>query len=198
MSHDMSPRRRTLALALALGALVLVLAACSGGSADDEAVPGGAGDLPGALPENVSFPEPPASALPAPELVAELVDGTPVTGEELWADRPVVLLFTASWCERCAALHREIAAAVDEQGGAVSLLALVPEDDAEAARDYARDLGLGYPVGAAEDRMWLNYAAREPPVVVVVAQGGKVVRGWPGGVEAAVLAEAHGELVERR
>ncbi len=84
---------------------------------------------------------------------------------------------------------------MDAHGGAVALLGLVPEDDAGPAVDYAKELDLGYPVAAAPERVWLDYAAREPPVIVLVSRGGKVLRGWPGGVPRAVLTRRLGELV---
>jgi cytochrome c biogenesis protein CcmG/thiol:disulfide interchange protein DsbE len=167
-------------LALLLAALVLV-AGCGG---DDEAA-GGADDLPPPLPDTVSF-EPANGGVPAPDFTAELVDGTEVTASDLWADRPVVLVFTASWCERCRAVHRDAARVVAEHPGA-ALLGVVAEDDLDAAADYAEELDLGRPIGAASEQAWLDYAAREPPVVVLVGPGGKVLRGWPGGVDAAVL-----------
>ena len=52
------------------------------------------------MPAGVEFADPPASALPAPDFEAELVDGTAVRGSELWAERPLLLVFTASFCER--------------------------------------------------------------------------------------------------
>jgi peroxiredoxin len=185
------PRRSEGGVLAAVLALALVLAACGGG--DDE-VAGGAADLPGPAPEGVVYATPPESALPAPDFSAELVDGTSVRASELWAKRPVVLVFTASWCERCADLHRAVADAVDEHGDEIALLGIVPEDDAEAARDYADELDLGKPLAAAPERVWLNYAAREPPVVVLVSRGGKVVRGWAGDVDREVLERGLGEL----
>jgi peroxiredoxin len=151
--------------------------------------------LPGPVPDGVVYADPPASALPAPEFSAQLVDGTAVSAGDLWGDRPVVLVFTASWCERCAELHRDVAAAVDEHDDAIALLGVVPADDAAAARDYADRLDLGRPVAAASERVWLNYAAREPPVVVLVSRGGKVLRGWSGDVDRDVLARRLDELV---
>jgi thiol-disulfide isomerase/thioredoxin len=179
------------AAALALG-LVLIAAACGGG--DD--VPGGAADLPGAVPEGVVYSKPAARGLPAPRFSPKLLDGTPISASELWSDRPVVLVFTASWCRRCAETHREAAAAVDEHGDAVALLGVVAEDDAEPALDYADELDLGHPIAVAPERVWLDYAAREPPVVVLISRGGKVLRGWPGGVPRAVLDRRLAELVE--
>jgi peroxiredoxin len=146
------------------------------------------------VPEGTAFSKSPPEALAAPPFSAELVDGTPVRAADLWRERPLVLVFTASWCDRCAEVHRQAARAVDERDGAVALLAIVPEDDRDAARDYADELDLGYPVAAATGRVWLNYAAREPPVVVLVARGGKLLRGWPGGVAPRTLSRRLAEL----
>jgi hypothetical protein len=180
------------AAALTFG-LVLVLVACGGTGGDD--VPGGATDLPRTVPEGVAYAKPPATALPAPAFSAELLDGTPIKAADLWAERPLVLVFTASWCRRCAEQHREAAAAVDEHDEAVALLGVVAEEDGEAALDYASDLDLGHPIAVAPERVWLNYAAREPPVVVLISHGGRVLRGWPGGVARGELARRFEELI---
>jgi len=172
---------------------VLALAACGG---DDE-VAGGAADLPGPVPDGVEFAEPPASALPAPEFSAELVDATRIRGSELWRDRPVLLVFTASYCDRCRDTHRVAAQAVDGRDGSAALLGLLGEDDEAAGAEYAEELDLGHPVGVASERVWLNYAAREPGLVVLVARGGEVVRGWPNGVTAAALSDALDSLIEQ-
>ena len=37
----------------------------------------------------------------------------PVTASDLWRDRPFVLVFTASYCDRCEEIHRAAAEAVD-------------------------------------------------------------------------------------
>ena len=108
-----------------------------------------------------------------------------------------MLVFTASYCERCADLHRAAAEAVDEHDGAVGLLGVVGEDDVEGGRDYADELDLGHPVAVASERVWLDYAAREPGLVVLVARGGKVLRGWPGGATAAELRPRLEELFAR-
>jgi hypothetical protein len=80
----------------------------------------------------------------------------------------------------------------------VALLGVVPGNDAAGAREYAAELELGYPIAVVGERVWLNYAVREPPAVVVVAPPGKVLRGWPGGVEPPVLARSLDELVASR
>jgi cytochrome c biogenesis protein CcmG/thiol:disulfide interchange protein DsbE len=181
---------RARAAAAAAVLAVLGLAGCGGGGE----TPGGAADLPGPVPQGTDFRDPPANALSAPPFSAELLDGTRVRAADLWRDRPLVLVFTASWCESCKRVHRTVARVAHRRGDAVALLGIVPADDAEAARDYASELDLGYPIAVAGERVWLHYAAREPPVVVLVSRGGKVLRGWPGGVEAGELSRRLGEL----
>lgn len=178
---------------LALFGVLLALAACGGGGE----VAGGAADLPGAVPAGVEFTPAPASALPAPAFTAELVDGTPVTASDLWRDRPLLLVFTASYCDRCKEIHRAAAEAVDEHDGKIGLLGVVGEDDVDGGRDYADELDLGHPVAVAGERTWLDYAAREPGLVVLVAKGGKVLRGWPGGATAEQLQPRLEELIAR-
>lgn len=170
----------------------MVVAGCGG----DGDTAGGADDLPGPVPTDVDFPDTPPAGVDAHDFTAKLTDGTAVRASDLWKDRPVVLVFTASWCKTCANVHRSVAKVVDRHEGAV-LLGLVPADDAGPARDYAEDLDLGDPLAAAGDKVWLDFAAREPPTVVLVAPGGKVVRGWPGGVNDAALDRALDDLTDR-
>ena len=171
-------------------ALVVLAAGCTGGNAGaetDATIHGGANDLPGPLPEDVAFRTSPRSALAAPAFSAELLDGTSVTMSDLWDDRPLVLVFTASGCNECERVHREVAEVVDENDGAVSMLAVVREEDIQGAREFAEDQQLGYPIAVGGEGAWLSYAAEEAPLVVLIAPGGKALRGWPGDVDTGVL-----------
>lgn len=176
----------------ATAALAVVLAILLGACSDDDA--GGEGDLPGPPPTDVVFVDPPPDAAAAPEFSAQLVDGTAFDAATLWADRPVVLLFTATWCGRCADVHREVAAAVDTHGGAIALLGLVDDTDEDAA-GYADEVGVDHPLAVVPTDVWNLYAADEPPLVVLIAPGGALLRGWPGGVDPEVLAEELSGLV---
>jgi peroxiredoxin len=183
-------RRARAAAAAAALALALALAGCGGG----EETAGGAADLPQPVPSGIEFRPAPEQAPPAPDFSVELVDGTPLTASELWAERPVVLVFTASFCERCAELHRGLARVVDEHHGAIALVGVVGDDDGEA-QEYASELDLGHPLAVAGERVWLSYAAREPSLVVLVSRGGRVLRGWPNGIDGEALAPHLDELV---
>lgn len=65
------------------------------------------------------------------------------------------------------------------------------------AREYAQDLELGSPIAVGDESVWLHYAADEPPLVVLIAAGGKVLRGWPGGIDADDLAGQLEKLYEK-
>jgi hypothetical protein len=55
-----------------------------------------------------------------------------------------------------------------------------------------------YPVAIDEAlATWRRYAVRQPPAVVLIAPGGKLERGWTGGVETAVLDTELRRLVQR-
>jgi len=183
--------RRRVALGLAAG----VLAAACGGSSPGDADPGGATDLPGPLPSGVEFRDAPSGAVSSPDFSAVLLDGTPVAADELWDDRPLVLVFTASWCTRCAGVHRQMANVVDGYGGAIALLGVVTEDD-DGVDEYAQDLELGYPIAVAGEDVWVDYAVDEPPLVALIAPEGKILRGWPGGVERDELSGHLDDIIE--
>jgi thiol-disulfide isomerase/thioredoxin len=167
---------------------MMLLGACSDGDV------GGEANLPRPVPTGVSFVASPAAAATAPEFSGELVDGTPFEAATLWADRPLVLLFTAPWCGRCADQHREVAAAVDEYDGAIALLGLVDDVDEDPAA-YAEEVGVAHPLGLVPTDVWNSYAAEEPPLVVLVGPGGVLLRGWPGGVDQETLTEELGTLI---
>jgi cytochrome c biogenesis protein CcmG/thiol:disulfide interchange protein DsbE len=57
---------------------------------------------------------------------------------------------------------------------------------------------VGYAVGIDESlQIWRRYAVREPPAVVLVGRGGRLLRGWPGVVDTRRLESELAGLVER-
>lgn len=174
--------------------LSLVLAACTGDPSGGDPR-GGAAALPGPVPSGVTFLEP-GDAPPAPEFSLTLMDGTSVTGSELWTDRPVLLFFFASWCGVCAEQQSTVTSIAERYGDAIAVVGIAGEDEADAVAEYLDEHQVPYPVGIDDDLdVWRLYAAEEPPVVVVVAKGGRVLRGWPGGTTRDVIDDAIAELV---
>jgi peroxiredoxin len=172
--------------------LLLVLAGC-GGSAPT----GGRDTLPQPLPEGVTF-APVSTTAQAPPFALRLLDGTPVEGSTLWKDRPVVLLFFASWCSRCTAQQDRLRSLVEDYGDVATFVGIGGQDQPGAVRAWMDDHGVTYPVGIDPDQaIWRRYAVRTPPAVVLIAPGGKLLRGWPGGVDTDTLKDELGRLVRR-
>lgn len=172
------------------GAIAAVLLA---GCSTSDPTPG---ELPGSVPDGVTFHEADESALAAPEFELPLLSGEVLDAPSAWAERPMVLVFFETWCEIC--LDRqpginELAAQYEDIVLFVGIADLSEEDD---VRGYVSDNDVAYPVGIDESgEIWLDYAAEEPPLVTLVAKGGRVVRGWPGGIDADELRDQIDELL---
>ncbi len=165
-----------------------LLAGCSGGG-------GSAAGLPGPVPDGVSFPEPPATAPPAPRFELDLLGGEHLEAASQWAERPLVLVFFESWCEPCREQQPEINRLAAEYEETVLFVGIAGLSDEDGVRDYVRDNDVPYPVGIdGTGKVWLDYAAPEPPQVVLVSKEGRVLRGWPGGVAPEVLRAQIDEL----
>jgi peroxiredoxin len=178
----------------ALVVLLLVLAGCGGA---ERARDGGRATLPGPLPAGVSFAAATSTA-PAPPFSLKLLDGTPVEAAKLWRDRPVVVFFFASWCSRCATQQERLAPLVERYRDVVTFVGVGGQDKAPAVKTWLDAHDVTYPVAIDEAlATWRRYAVRQPPAVVLIAPGGKLERGWTGGVETAVLDTELQRLVQR-
>ncbi|SDZ24806.1 cytochrome c biogenesis protein CcmG, thiol:disulfide interchange protein DsbE [Micromonospora pattaloongensis] len=184
----MTGRLRGLLPALLVAALAL--GACSSPAREPDARPpaGGAQTLPGPPPADLALRPPPATAPAAPSFTATLTDGTGVAAATLWADRPVVLLFVSSWCTTCADRQRALADLARRYRDRVVFVGVAGEDEPAALDGYLREHGVEHPVVIdGSMTVWRSYAMREPPGVVLISRGGRLLRGWPGGVDAATL-----------
>nr|MDT0660518.1 TlpA disulfide reductase family protein [Micromonospora sp. DSM 115978] len=188
-------RHRTAAVLLALVVAVPV-AGCTEDPPPAPPVAGGAAALPGPAPTDLALRPAPSDSPPAPAIDGTLTDGTPLAVADLWADRPVVLTFFSSWCTTCAQRQDALSELARAHSDRVAFVGVVGEDTAEEVQDYLRTHRVGYPILVdADQRIWRSYAVREPPAVVLVARGGALLRGFPGGIDADTLADLLGELV---
>jgi peroxiredoxin len=146
--------------------------------------------LPSPVPDGVTFHEPPDTAPPAPDFELELVNGEVVDAASMWSERPMVLVFFESWCELCGDQQQAINELADEYEDIVLFLGVAGLSSESEVIEYVRDNDVSYPVGIdTEGDIWLDYAAAEPPLVALVTKGGKVARGWPGGIGGDRLRE---------
>lgn len=168
---------------LAAGAAVVILSACSGG-------PTATGELPGPVPENFVFRDPPASAPSAPDVELDLVDGRTLDVTEEWAERPVVLVFFESWCTLCREQQEGINDVVADYRDVVLFVGIANLSEPADVEQYVSDNDITYPVGIdSTGRTLLNYAVTEPPLVALVSKGGRLLRGWPEGLAGEELAQ---------
>ncbi|WP_053226546.1 TlpA family protein disulfide reductase [Solirubrobacter soli] len=174
-------------------ALLVLLAACGGSAAHD----GGRDTLPGALPDGVTF-APATSTAAAPPFSLSLLDGTRVDAAALWKQRPVVVFFFASWCSRCATQQKALAPLASKYRDVVTFVGVGGQDKAPAVKSWLDAHDVTYPVGIDGGMdTWRRYAIRTPPAVILIAPGGKLERGWPGGVTEDVLGGELARLVKR-
>ncbi|MCW3842630.1 TlpA family protein disulfide reductase [Micromonospora yasonensis] len=189
---------RLAVVALALAG-VLASAACSGGDgtpARTEPVAGGAAALPGPAPAGLALRPAPSGAPGAPAVTGALTDGSRVAFADLWADRPVVLVFFTSWCNLCAQRQDALSELARTHRDQVVFVGVATGDQPRDLQRYLREHRVEYPVVVDDDgTISQSYAVREPPGVVLVAKGGALLRGWPGGVDATALAGRLRELV---
>ena len=120
-------------------------------------------------------------------------------GARLWKDRPVVVFFFASWCSRCATQQEALAPLAEKYRDVVTFVGVGGQDKAPrrevlAGRPRRHATRSG---STAASQTWRRYAVRQPPAVILVAPGGKLERGWPGGVSTDVLAGQLERLVRR-
>ena len=173
---------------LAAGAALVALSACSGG-------PGSTGELPGRVPENVVFRDPPASAPPAPAFELDLLGADTLDLAEQWDERPVVLVFFESWCTLCQEQQESINDVVADYRDVVLFVGIANLSEPADVEQYVGDNDITYPVGIdSTGRTFLNYAVTEPPLVALVSKGGQLLRGWPEGISGEELAEQIGQL----
>ncbi|WFE30396.1 TlpA disulfide reductase family protein [Solwaraspora sp. WMMD791] len=179
--------------------LTAALAGCAGGGDADglvvhpvaSPVPGGVSTLPGPAPTDLSLRPAPTDSPPAPAVSGTLTDRTPLALADLWAERAVVLTFFTSWCTTCADQQTALSDLARANADRVVFVGVVgAEDDPAQVRDYLRRHRVEHPVLVDADRtIWRAYAVREPPAVVLIAKGGVLLRGFPGGVDTPTLTD---------
>jgi thiol-disulfide isomerase/thioredoxin len=167
-------------------------------AADVTTARGGVEALPGELPTGVSYRRVDGTVPRAPALTLSLLDGHRVTGRELWRTRPVVLVFFSSWCGPCAQGQAAVDALARRYRDVVAFVGVAGQDERTAVAGYVQRHEVSYAVAVDESLdVWRRYAVREPPAVVLIGPGGRLLRGWPGPIDAGRLQRELDHLVVR-
>ena len=80
----------------------------------------------------------------APDWTLQTPDGDPVTLSDVAAERPVVLLFWATWCPYCKALMPHLQSVGLEYGERIRILAVHFRDDDGDPVGFVRDAGYDF------------------------------------------------------
>jgi cytochrome c biogenesis protein CcmG/thiol:disulfide interchange protein DsbE len=80
----------------------------------------------------------------APDWTLQKPDGEYVTLSEVAAERPVVLLFWATWCPYCKALMPHLQSIGIEYGESIEILAIHFRDDKGDPVGFVREAGYGF------------------------------------------------------
>ena len=127
---------------------------------------------------------------PAPDFSAEVIGGGTFTLSEK-TGQPVVITFWASWCAPCRTEIPDISEYA-EANRDVSVIGIAVEDDEEAAREFAAEVGAGYPLAHGTDQIEDAYPRLGLPVTYVLDPDGVVTHVFNGVVDAETLTEAIG------
>ena len=200
----MRPSRTAPARAFARSSTTLLLAVLLVAGCGGQPVPsnglgttrGGASYLPGPLAAGASVAPADSASPNAPDFTLKLLDGTSVTASDLWSDRPLVLDFFATYCTICANAQSDLDQLAGEFQGRVAFLGVTgTQDTAAAIATYLDAHAVPYAVALDGDgQAWLKYAAHEPPLIALVSKGGRLLAGWTGDVDMAMLRQ---KLVEQ-
>jgi thiol-disulfide isomerase/thioredoxin len=127
----------------------------------------------------------------APDFSLELLDGSTfrLTDHFTSDGRPVILNLWASWCGPCRA---EMPAfdAISKVTPDVLFLGVAVEDDPDAAREFAAEIGVSYPLAIDEaDRVGRRYPSPGLPATYFITADGSIARTVFGQLDEAQLEE---------
>jgi thiol-disulfide isomerase/thioredoxin len=173
-------------------AVSLVASAASSGrriaAPPQKAVSGTLAGLPGPVPAGAKLAPEDTSAPKAPDFQFTTLGGKTVSGSSLWAVRPVVVAFTASWCARCPAQQPMLNDLAKRYAGLIAFVGVAQQDKAADLERYAITHAVPYAVGIdSTGGSWRSYTVDEPPVIAVIGKGGRLLRGWNVDVDEATV-----------
>ncbi len=100
--------------------------------------------------------------------------------------RPLVLNFWASWCGPCRAELPDLQALSAERD--VTVVGLLHDDVPGAARAFADELGVTFPLGDdSDDALYSRFQATGLPITVFVDADGRVASRWFGPLDRETL-----------
>ncbi len=140
------------------------------------------------LPGTSKVP-PPKVGSPAQDFTLTAIDGSKVSLSQ-YKGKPVWIVFGASWCAACQAEVADIEAANKEYGPqGVVIIGINISEGQDAVRDYAKRVGLTFPIGAdTESAIADAYRVSAIPAHFFVDKDGILRELRQGGVSAETIS----------
>jgi peroxiredoxin len=133
------------------------------------------------------------TAKTAPDFSGTTLDGVEVSLSG-YLGKPVVLVFTASWCPSCGEEAPEIDQFYRDQAGRVGVLAMDVNDSVADMQAFMSDGGYTYPVMLSADDAAGAYGVRVIPTLFVIDAEGRIAKKIIGGASAAELSSLIDDL----
>lgn len=137
---------------------------------------------------------PPGAREPAARLSVPALDGDGTLAVGAPNARPTVVNMWASWCGPCKEEMPAVQRFADANPG-VRVVGIAVDDSPDAARDFAREVGVTFPLGVDEDdAVGDGYGVTGLPTTLVLDRSGRLAATWAGPVTEAELGRLTASL----
>lgn len=117
----------------------------------------------------------------APDFTSEDVHGNKISLSDFWDEKPVLLVFWATWCGYCAKELPDLKAFVNEHQDKIQAMIVDSGEPRETIREYIEEKEINFLMLLDEDRkIWSRYFVRGTPSHFFVSSQGKIAAFRPG------------------
>jgi peroxiredoxin len=179
---------RSIALALGVAALSLVVAVVAYGALHKSSLKNPEDSLTTAIP-------PKAMRGPAPQFSGQTITGGRVSLAQ-FRGRPLVVTFFASWCPPCKQDAPRIAALARRYGSRINVVGIDGGDTRTGAHKFLARYGWRFPIlWDPDNNQYAAFGVAAQPTTFVIDSQGKMVERFLGPINPAVAQRVIGHLL---
>ncbi len=124
----------------------------------------------------------------APNFVSEDVYGNKLALNNFQGERPVLLVFWATWCGYCAKELPDLKIFTKRYQGLIQVIAVDSGETRQTVKEYIREKDINFLVLLDEQRkIWNQYLVRGTPTHFLIDKEGKIIAMRPGLASSADL-----------
>jgi peroxiredoxin len=117
----------------------------------------------------------------APDFISEDVFGNEVALSDFRDDKPVLLVFWATWCGYCAKELPALKSFVKDHQDEIKVIAITSGEDKQTIKEYVQEKDVNFTVLLDLDRkIWNQYPVRGTPAHFLIDSQGNIVALRPG------------------